>query len=314
MQVEKKPEPIAELYPRIIKTPSRLVCRFGWNEETTHSFFTQQFEQLELRGGENQEFRIPALGKKADEVRDISLHSAGIVEGLLQFKNLEKLYIDSWPKNGLDLSSFPNLRILWLYQVKPAEKQLPELPCLNEIGITGYSRGVDCTLFSDMKHLQTLDLTQGRLRSLQGLEACPSLTSLDLAYIINLEDITTLHGLENLEVIRLMNLPKVSDTLTLHNYPRLKFFDGAGGVDLLVDVSGLSRLTGMQKLWLNVPFEGLDWEDIFRLPDLKLVGITTKEGIPDDETLYRFAEQYGKPIKQIRRIGVRKPKGIQLKF
>ena len=164
-----------------------------------------------------------------------------------------------------------------------------------------------------MGHLRSLGLIQGRVISLQGLEVCSSLSSLELAYIRNLEDIQAIHGLMALEEICLENLPKVVGNLSLQSYPDLKSFD-ASKVDLIVDVSGLRNLRSMQKLWLNVPFEGLDWEEIFMLPDMKLVGISTEEGIPGDDELHRFAERHGKPLKEIIRIGKRKPKGVQLKF
>lgn len=312
MQVDKAQKPEAELYPPVIQTPSRLLCRFGWSEETTHSFLSQQFEQLVLSGGENQEFHIPPLGKKAYEIKHLSLESSGIIEGLEQFRNIEKLYIDFWPKNGLDLSIFPNLRNLSIYQNKHAEKQLPELLYLNEINITGYS-GLDCSLFSGMGHLHSLGLVQGRVRSLQGLETLNQLKRLELAYIRNLVDIQALYSLNELEHIELMNLPKVTGKIAINSYPGIKFFY-ASGTKLVVDLAGLRDMKHLQKLWVNVSFERLHWEDIFMLPDMELVGISAEEGIPEDEEFHLFSERHEKPLKEIIRIGKRKPKGVQLKF
>ena len=312
MQVDGKKLPEIEYEPPYFNKEGRLKCYFGWDDDTTRAFFSKVFSTLDLRGGEKHEFHIPELGSKAHELKGLALHCSGVLEGLEQFSNIESLNVGSWPQNGLDLTMFGKLKSLYIDAEKRADRQLSRLTCLEGISIIGYSEQ-DCSAFSGMNSLRSLFFSQGRLRTLQGLESCPSLSSLELAYIRNLEDMEAIHGLGTLENIWLENLPKVTGMLSLQKYPDLKSFY-ASKVNLIVDVSGLRNLRSMQKLWLNVPFQGLEWEDIFMLPDMKLVRISTEEGIPGDDELHRFAERHGKPLKEIIRIGKRKPKAIQLKF
>ena len=312
MQVDSELLPEIEYEPPHFNKEGRLICYFGWNDDTTKAFLSKVFTTLDLRGGEKQEFSIPELGAKAHELKALSLHCNGVLEGLEQFSNIESLNVGSWPKNGLDLTMFGKLKSLYIDAEKKVDRQIPRLPSLESIGITGYSEQ-DCSAFAGLKYLRSLSFSQGRLRTLQGLESCPSLSSLEFAYIRNLEDVETIHGLGTLENIWLENLPKVAGNLSLQNYPGLKSFY-ASKVDLVVDVSGLRNLGSMQKLWLNVPSEGLEWEDIFMLPKIRLVWIRTKEGIPSDEKFHLYAERHGKTVKEIERIGIRKPKGVKLDF
>jgi len=312
MQTDNESCPEIEYEPPRFDKEGRLRCYFGWVDVSTRAFVSRVLSTLDLRGGEKHEFHIPELGGKARELKGLALHCSGVLEGLEQFSNIESLNIGSWPKNGLDLTMFGKLKSLYIDAEKRADRQLSRLPCLEAISIIGYSEQ-DCSAFSGMNSLRSLFFSQGRLRTLQGLESCPSLSSLELAYIRNLEDIQAIHGLGKLENIWLENLPKVTGMLSLQQFPDLKSFY-ASKVNLIVDVSGLHNLRSMQKLWLNLPFEGLDWEDIFMLPDMKLVGVSTEEGIPGDEEFHRLAERHGKPLKEIIRIGKRKPKAVQLKF
>lgn len=312
MQAENEPCPEIEYEPSHFDKEGRLICYFGWDDDSTRAFVSRVFSTLDLRGGEKHEFHIPELGSKAHELKGLALHCSGVLEGLEQFSNIESLNVGSWPKNGLNLAMFGKLKSLSIDAVKKADRQLSRLPCLEDISTIGYSEQ-DCSAFSGMNSLRSLFFSQGRLRTLQGLESCPSLSSLELAYIRNLEDMEAIHGLGTLENIWLENLPKVTGRLSLQKYPDLKSFY-ASKVNLIVDVSGLRKLQNMQKLWLNLPFEGLDWKDIFMLPDMKRVGISTEKGIPGDEEFHRLAERHGKPLKEITRIGKRKPKAVQLKF
>jgi len=312
MQADNESCPEIEYEPPYFDKEGRLRCYFGWNDDSTRAFVSRVFSTLDLRGGEKHEFHIPELGSKAQELKGLALHCSGLLEGLDQFSNIESLNVGSWPKNGLDLTMFGKLKSLYIDAEKKVDRQIPRLPSLESIGISGYSEQ-DCSAFIGLKYLRSLFFSRGRLRTLQGLESCPSLSRLELAYIRNLEDMKAIHGLGTLENIWLENLPKVTGRLSLQKYPDLKSLY-ASKVNLIVDVSGLRKLRGMQKLWLNLPFEGLDWEDIFRLPDMKLVRISTEEGIPGDEEFHCFAERHGKSLMEIIRIGKRKPKAVQLKF
>ena len=96
---DRSPQPESELLVIIDPKPGpwayRLVCRFGWNDETTRSFWSRRFEVLVLSGGRDQAFRIPDLGEKAFELKSIKLGASGVVEGLEQFRNLEHIYVDA---------------------------------------------------------------------------------------------------------------------------------------------------------------------------------------------------------------------------
>ncbi|WP_147145094.1 hypothetical protein [Oceanithermus desulfurans] len=292
----------------------RLVCRFGWNDETTRSFWSRRFEVLELSGGRDQAFRIPDLGEKALELKSIKLGALGVVEGLEQFKNLEHLYVDAWPKNGLDLRIFPRLRRLHIHQVKPAEKQLSGLPDLIEIGIAGYT-GLDGSLFSSMKHLQSLTLVQGRLRSLEGLEDHPKLKSMELSLVRNLVDLRALDRLSRLEHLHLQQLPKATGMIRIRTFPKMRTFYVAGShKELRVDMAGLRELKHLQKLWVMAGKEHFGFEDVFLLPHLTLAGFTSPTGTPGDDELRSLAGRHGRQLTKIHRARSKGVDVIQLNF
>ena len=312
MPTETDIQPNVEFLARILQTASRLVCSFGWSDESTREFLSRNFECLVLKGGK-QAFHLPNLGSKASALKELVLASSGIVEGLEQFKNIEKITVAWLPRNGLDLSIFPQLKELSFEKEKRLENQLAEQENLEILSIEKYS-GADCSKFSEVRNLRSLWLTQGGIRSLSGLELCSQLESIELAYLRNLSNINALMHLKKMHIISLKNLPKAHGEIEIGNYPDLEFFYVSECKQLNVSLLGLRKLKRLKKLWLNTPSTGLNWLDIFSLPEIEMVMIHADEKMPDDDALRSLAEQNGKRLTKIVHTGPRHKRGIQLYF
>ena len=303
-------QPYVEFLPGVLQVPSRLVCHFGWNNETTQEFISRNFECLILNGGA---FDLPDLGAKAALLKRLGLASSSNIKGLGQFKNIEILTVAWLPANGLDLSVFPRLKELSFEDEKKLEEQLPRQKNLETLSIDKFS-GKDCSEFSKINSLRSLWLAQGSVRSLRGLEMCPRLESIELAYIRNLSDLAVLGELRELRSLSLQNLPKAMGEIEVNKYPNLEFLYVAECKQLTVSLSGLRCARRLKKLWLNVSSIDLDWLDIFELPDIEMVTLCAEENMPDDGSLFSLAEDAGKKLDKILHTGGRNKRCIQLYF
>lgn len=296
--------------PRVLNTPSRLVCRFGWNEQTTSAFARETFEKLVLEGGVDQNFDIPLLGKKSCQIGLLALRTRGRLNGLAQFVGVTSLDMESIPSNGIELASFENLRDLFAEWDQKLSEQIFGLTALRSLGCTGY-RDRDCVKIGRLVSLEVLGLTQGSLVCLKGLSNCANLNTLSLGYLKNFQDVSGVELMHSLSDISLNNLPKLVGKLKLQ---ALRKLESVYIVDtpLNVDLEGVGTLPHLQKLWLKSKSVNLQWEELLDLPKLRTVGIMNSSS--DEEQVSEIADRIGRVVKSIRTVKSRKNTQIQLEL
>ncbi len=300
--------PRTEFLPRILNTPSRLVCYNGWSDETTSSFGSHDFEQLELRGTRDQQFEIPSLGDKAGKLERLSLKAAGNVEGLKQFSAVSNLGVSTRPRNGLDLGMFGDVRRFFFEWDKSIAAQLVLLEKIESLGCIGYRFDT----LAELKPLATLReiaVTQGTLISLDGVEGFTKLKSIELAHLRKLESIDALYNVPGIESLRFTRLPKVSDNLRLRQWSSLSHVYVVDS-PLSIDCEGVGTLDSLEMIWTNGPVSNLQWPELLMLKSLKKVGVVDPE--MNEAAIRATLGVLGRDIASLKLVGPRKSKQIQL--
>lgn len=311
MQVgENTGEPEVELLPRVLNTPSRLSCRFGWDARTTAAFQSLDFEELQLRGGPSHAIHLPSLGKKAADVKRMLIAASGTVSGLQQFSNVETLDMPHRPKTGGDIASFPKLKSLFLEWNAAYASGLSLSQCLVELGLMGFP-AVNRNDLEAQQCLRALSVSQGTIRALEGLEKCTELADVSLAYLRKFDDMASLRACRRLEKLSITNVPKLKGTLMASWWPALKrlYVVGTGAS---VDLSQIAELRGLEQLWVAVAHTGPDWEKVFALPRLMTVGLMEGPSGVDDQDLHAFAAKSNRRIARIEHAGRRGSRQVQI--
>lgn len=311
MQIASQPE--VAFFPRILDNPSRLECSYGWNDDTTRAFLESDFERLVIKGGKSQAVNIPGLGKKASHIYDIDLDTLGQINGLEQFINIKNIDISSVPSNGINIGLFANLESLFCEWDEVLVDQVFNIKTIKNLAILGYPKS-DCALFKSLTNLKEVGLTQGRVKSLSGIEFCKDIERLSLTYIKSLTDIQALYQLKKLKDLSLGNLPKVNGCLNLSSFRNLNSLYIVS-TPLSVDLSSINKVANPHKIWLNVSHINLDWRILFGKSALKTIGLMKGKEYPyNDDELYTYAKDCGRKIKNVKHVGNKKTGQIQIEL
>jgi len=301
-----------ERLPRVFNRPSRLRCRGGWNEEATKEFLSGDFESLELECGAGQAIEIPPLGSAAKLLEMAELRITGRVTGLEQFESLATIDLPlGRPENGLSLSSFPRLRSLTI----ECDSQTPDLLAgcdrLESLGLLGW-RGADARFLSQFPQLRELAFTQGRIRTLQGLEELENLRTLGLAYLRVFTDLSSVLCLRALTSLDIENAPKLSGTLPISAFSSLESLRVVS-TPISVDLSGLEKHSHLQKLWLNGQCNSLTWPDLLALPEIRIVAVPVGEADATvGDGIEALIASHGRSIRKLDMVGPRRARICQL--
>jgi hypothetical protein len=320
------------------KIDSALVCTNGWDEKTTQAFLSNDFEELHLWMRPNLRMDIPLLGEKALCVKSLSTHRSGIITGLDQFQEIGRIHIDSIPQNGINFGGFEKLRHISTTWDKKLSNDVFKCRILHELDVYEGFSDEDCQKYRLLPQLTHVGFTQGRLKNLKGLEACPDLESLRLVMVRGLVDLLDLAQFKNLRSLTLDSLPRLKwtveltdlkelRTLHLEKLPALQGTISLSGLTFLedicivespnaiVDLSAISDMPNLRKLWLNKPHINLDLDALFSRKFIKLFQCKELGDLAEsDETLIKRAEQHGRNITQITRPGPKKSRAVTIFF
>jgi hypothetical protein len=207
--------------------------------------------------------------------------------GLDELLNLRKLQVTDALSPPVDYRRLPRLQWLETLWSKRSAEYLnhPSLEVLIVHGVG--SPGLDW--LSDAKSIRTLEIRNGGLRSLRGIEACSLLTvfrASDLKKCFDVDSIMLLEDLHELQI----------------DAPAAKM----GCLDWL------DRNVHLSELLLSVRVEHVDWHLIASHPSLASISLTS----PDvdrisDHDLVREFEKCGKRVTGVQRFPSEIP-GIQL--
>ena len=314
-----------------------LLCKRCWDENTTQAFLSNTFEDMQLSPCDGR-LDIPPLGNKALSVKALVIDGPGVVTGLEQFRALENLYIDSFPENGIDFKAFDKLQHISTDWDKRFIKDIFAYKNLQGLDVYEGFPDEDCLRYSVLPNLTYVGFTQGRIKSLNGLEACPNLESIGLAMSRNFSDLGDLTQFKNFHILTLISLPKLNwnveltalkklRTIHLQSLPTLEGVVGFTGLTsmeeisileckrVIVDLSAIGQMPNLRKLHLNIPHVNLDLNALFSRKFIKIFQCKELGDLAEsDVALIKRAEQHGRKITQISRPGPKKSRFVTVFF
>jgi hypothetical protein len=270
------------------------------------------FEQLVLKGGEAQDFKLPNLGSFS-LVDNLVLDCGGRLQGTNSFTEVTKLSIKQVPQNGLDLASFPKAIQLSFEWEKGLDEQICGLSSLKEFSVTGL-KTKGCEYFSRMNKLEGLYVTQGSLASLEGIEQHSKLKKLALLYLRKLESIESVKKLKKLQELYFGNLPKVTGNINIKQFTSLEKFE-SHSTKLIVDLSDIKNLKNLKMIAVTDECVNLNVQELFSLHNLYAVSLPVSCGEREDEKyLTTLAAENRMKVKSLQYVGPKKNRKIQIIF
>ena len=315
-----------------------LRCESGWDDESTAAFLQHEFNSLWLTFRTDQAMHIPALGPKALCVKWLFMVGSGTVTGLEQFTNVELLSVSLFPRGGIDFQLFPKLRQLSTAWDKKYIDTVFTCRQLKELDIEEGYADEDCRRYHALPELSNVGFTGGRLRTLKGLEHCPQLETLGIAYARNFTELGDLPQLGKLTMLVLGNLPKLQPNLNWRAMPALRNINLlslptlTGMIEfaertlmeeiyvvkcpgLTLDLAGIGGLRHLRKLWTDAPHIHLSLEALFSLPQLELCGFHADDSPANsDQALHALAAAHLRKISSIERAGPKKKRHLRIRF
>lgn len=208
-------------------------------------------------------------------VRELGFNAGGdSLNGIELFENLEALYIDYSELDNLDaLIHVGNLKKLTLgYNENLTDfTVLEKLPELEKIALG--AEGLKTLDFvGKLKHLDTIKIERGKLKSLSGLENCSTLTSLSIIDCIELKDMSAVAELVNLQEL-VLDVPYGCPEPKLDKLTQIRKLS----LDQFQDFSFLQNMSDLTELHLKsckLP-KGMDFSN---LSSLKILSCTSYVG------------------------------------
>ena len=312
MQVTNtKPDTI--LFPRIINNPSRLECRFGWNESSTKSFLENTFEKLVLKGGEGQPFSLPELGEKARALKFLTLNSSSTISGLEQFQCLQDIELLEHPDNALPDEIFHSLTSLFIEWDKRIANYFTLFRGLSSFGVSGF-KGSSDLISEHLKSVKSIGFTQGNLKNLNFLSNFACLEDISLAYMHQLDDYSELGNSSKLSRVSLANLPRLSGEISFGCWQDLVEIKVVDCKKLTVNFSNISKCKKLEKVIVNTSCENIHFDELFSLPNILTISIPVAGVDISDNELVELSNETGRKISVLKRVGSKSNNIVQIEF
>ncbi len=194
-------------------------------------------------------------------IADFSLKRLANFDAIYQLSKLRKLALHTFKR--LDLSRFPKLETLFVTD----GPGLTGLETLSELRYARISklRNDDLSFLSGMRQLSELWIIQATSQSLLGLDASPSLATLDISHCAKLESIDAIP--KRLLKLKIKKCSHVRDLSFLTGHPALEFLY----VDIMENVAFVPSLRKLTYLGFENVLDG-DLKPILQSASLRDVG------------------------------------------
>lgn len=277
----------------------------GWSTEAAAAIAAGDFDYLSINQGDLGNFDF--LGEFANRIKRLRVVSPSeSYQGLEKLTGLVEIDLEEVLNPPLDLLVFKELERCYLHWHKKYSKDFFALQRLTEATLSNYTCK-DCTDISQARKLVRLDLRKGSAESLKGIERLSELQHLSLAYMRNLQDVSSASALQQLEVLHIEKCPKVLDVDFIRDLPNLKKLFIDCGSDGYADLKWMAKLDALIAVLIAVPVQSVDWNIIFALPSLQRVVINTHPGYQlTDEDLFAYAKSHGRVLDNYMRAGTKK--------
>jgi hypothetical protein len=199
------------------------------------------------------------------------------VSALSRFKdNLEYMLIADIGMD-LDLAQFRRLADLRLVDWSPRHKNIGKCASLKHLRFQSYSPASnDLSELVELRDLETLSLTKGKLKRLNGVKSLKTLQKIHLRYLTALEDLAPLCECKHLEEIIIGHCKKVRDFNVLKCLDKLSILciESAADLPSVAFLQAFKSLRRMSLVGTNI-IDG-DLHPLLKLPHLEYVGFLKK--------------------------------------
>lgn len=284
---------------------SDVTLRGAWSDEIVSELSSLSFEKLLLAGVTWPDFE--GLAPLVSKIRNLHVVGSTIgSRGLEKLVKLRSLHLDAPLAPAPDLSKLTDLETGWIFWDKGYPQSFFSLPRLKALTLLDYDRK-DCVEVGKSGSLERLDLRDGKLETLAGIEGVATLKVLHLSYLKKLKDLTAIRGLKQLEEVRIEGCSALSSLMVIGEVSSLKRVHVERVKVRWQDFEWLRFTPKLEKFLSTTEVDAVDWVPVFEHRSLKSFGTGTNEGyaISDDE-LHRLAAKHGKRIAQLRRLPPKK--------
>lgn len=281
-------------------------------EAVVREFSHTDFRRVVISGGTFKDLTLLAPCAARLEVLLLQSAVSTSFHGIEQLQALVELNCDVPSQKPLpDYSGLHKLEKCFLawdkkYDAKNYEHGLFALPRLKDLTLRSWSKP-DCADIARLPRLERLDLRQGPLASLGGLENCAGLRALELAYLPKLADIASIGRLQGLEEVRIENCPSIQDFSPLTALPNLRRLHLDKVAARFADLAWLRAMPHLEKICLSREVLDIDWEILFNHPGLRSVALDSHEGYQlADADILKHAQGAARKVSNFKRLGTRK--------
>jgi hypothetical protein len=291
----------------------RLLVNGGWSSEAEAAVSAGGFDQLELQRGSYTDLAF--LAPLKENVRSLWINAPlKKTEGLSELTGLERLKISYPPEQGsLNLEGLKSLKDVVLDEWVDRFRAFTTNDKIRSLRIAHYP-GDDLAGFQ-LPNLESLDLIQGKLVSLEGLARLPKLASLGLSHQKKLVDISSVGSCTHLRKLELREaLPALTEMSAVFGLKNLQELDVRGFSSELRDVHWVKELKHLRVLLLPAVTE-IDWHVVFSLTSLQKLLIPS--AVPtkfDTDEIVSIANDHGRNVARATKIGTKKRPGWLLEF
>jgi hypothetical protein len=283
------------------------ICNDDERKLVERELSKNDFDQLVISTGEMSSLEFLADCIPAGPRRLLIQGGVASLKGLDKLGNLVDFKCDivSDPPYP-SVRSLRNLEKCWIawdkkYDAKADSLGLFSLDSLASLTLRSWSKA-DCSNIGKLVQLRSLDLRQGSLTSLDGLQLCKKLTSLSLGYLDKLGAIDEVRVL-NLEAIRIEKCPilDLTPVAALTDIRDIHIENVKGHFD---DLDWIADNRRIEKLRLSCEIMSIDWAILFNHPTLRDVGIQSHDGYSlSDAKILEIARNAKRKVINFKRIG-----------
>jgi Leucine-rich repeat (LRR) protein len=237
----------------------RAVVTGTWSDRFLDEFARDEVVELELNqgkgwAGKDLSFLDQLPGLKSFEIFDFNITD---VESIHRLRKLKRLGVTTYCSTAIEFSAFPDLEICTL-EWRPKANSVFQCTTLKDFFINRY-KGEDTEPFGNLVHLESLQILNSPVASLDGLRTLSKLRTLRLA---NLRCLKSLAGIESLAHL---------DELEIHT---------CRGIGSIEEVGSLSQL---KRLNVNNCGSIESFRPLTRLHDLEMVVFYESTNILDGD-------------------------------
>lgn len=267
----------------------------GWSTTLRNELRRREFDYLSINSGDWADFAF--LEEFAPGIeRLLVLTNAASYRGLGCLTNLKELLLDGVGSAPFDIDKLRKLKSAKLYWSEHYAGKLFRLPDLTELSLTKFG-DTDCRQLSVASSLTSLELIQGNVEDLSGLEALHALRKLHLVSVARLSRLGAISELPLLSDVRVSGAKRLEDISELFRARAIRTLWIEKTSVQSSDLAWLDRLPTIESVVFGIPVGSPDWPSVFGHPTLRRISFAYDPSVKlDAQRLRASAAEFNKRV------------------